>query len=180
MKTKIKTFTVIGIIIIAALALIRIIYVNTVLYPAVENVSYKIGDVVSCKSDYFGNRDKAIGTFDLTLNGTETLTKSELEARYPDIYMTDEIDVIVSMTVKNTSDMKFRVYPNQMYGITDGFYSNGGANPYMFEYLNSEISSLSLEPNEEINLLVPYPVTDTDSLDGLLVSLYPERVFIEF
>jgi hypothetical protein len=50
----------------------------------------------------------------------------------------------------------------------------------MFEYLNSEISSLALEPNEEINLLVPYPVTDKDSLDGLLVSLYPERVFIKF
>jgi hypothetical protein len=145
-----------------------------------ENVSYKIADVVSCKSDYFGNSNKAIGTYDITVNSTETLTKSELEARYPDIYMTDEMNMIVSMTIKNTSEIKFRVYPNQMYGITDEFYSNGGANPYMFEYLNSEISSLSLEPNEEINLLVPYPATGTDSLDGLLVSLYPERVFIKF
>jgi len=166
-KYKKNIIIIFFIIILSLIAMIRIIYLNTQKYPLLPAQNYTLQDEI--------NNDG----FLICFNNYQIYNANQLKEYYYDESSSsfmDESDIIFNVSIKNTTseDKKINL---EKFTMQNGYITGGGINPFLFNCLNTDLQSLTLEPNEEIKVLLPYPYLSDKDIK-LILSLYPQKISV--
>ncbi len=170
MKAMYKTGVgiIIGLIVLAVV-LCRIIYVNTVLFETPQDTIYSIHQQIPWNG--------------LQVKVTDYLVynREEIIALYQDEELrgiADPQDIFIELAIENVSDVTRKVNLTGC-GMMYGYKYGGNANPYLYGYLNNEHPGLlELEAGETVLITLPFPYESENENPTFILSLYPEKVKI--
>ncbi len=145
----------------------RIAYVNTVKYPTSAACIYALNETASYRS------------FEITVTDSTVYSADELQELFDmaDSAYLDEREIVLSVHVRNTGDDAKRLAVSS-FTMEYGYLSGGGINPDLFYSFNPDLSDLTFEPGEELDILLPYPLLAENP--HLILSLYPQKIILEF
>ena len=155
-------------LVLASLAIVfRIAYVNIVKYPTSAACTHALNETAAYRS------------FELTVTGSTVYSADELQELFDmvDSAYLDEREIVLSVHVRNTGDEAKRLDASS-FAMEYGYLSGGGINPDLFYSFNPNLSDLTFEPGEELDILLPYPLLAENP--HLILSLYPQKIIMEF
>jgi len=145
---------------------LRIFYINAIKYPAPLPQTYMLNEIADYRN------------FDIYVSEYAVYTDNQLKEMFTieNLEFADETEIVLNMHIKNNSNDKRRLELST-FTLEYDYLSGGGVNPVLFSFFNSNLSTLDFEPNEEKNIMLPYPLIDEHP--HLLLSLYPQKIIIE-
>lgn len=160
------TFKILFIFLVVFCILLRIFYINAIRYPVLLSQTYMLNEIVDYRN------------FDIYVSKYTVYSDKQLQEMFTinNSEFVDETEIVLNMYIKNNSDDKRRLELS-VFTLEYDYLSGGGINPFLFSCFNSDLSTLDFEPNEEKNIMLPYPLVDEHP--HLLLSLYPQKIIIE-
>lgn len=145
---------------------LRIFYINAIKYSVLLPQTYMLNEIVNYRD------------FDIYVSQYTVYTDNQLQEMFTinNSDFTNETEIVLNMYIKNNSNDKRRLELSA-FTLEYDYLSGGGINPVLFSCFNSNLSTLDFEPNEEKNIMLPYPLID--ERPHLLLSLYPQKIIIE-
>ena len=187
MKSKLIVISIS--MLIFALYLIRVVYINTnTLAPKVT--TYKVGDEVPIENDYFNSSDEKMDGYTITVLDSKIVSIDEFQAEHAEFVNELHADNIylVKVLVKNI-DNKLEGRAGIDFGhymIQNGSFMNiVSRDAYPFVN-NFDTLAFSLRYGSEMEFILPFNINsryiDIDKLEteftDLVVSLYPHQKII--
>lgn len=152
-------------VVLVALFVIRVIYVNTVKYQVTVREVYQLQETF-----LFHN-------LQITSSEYGIYSGEELSAMYHDEIKdyVDDQDILFNLEIQNTTEEP-QTLDLSSTCIQYDSVSGGGLNPYLFPYFNNNESAyVTIDAGETkvVTMVFPYFECDTASL---IFSLYPENI----
>lgn len=158
--------------ILIVLIIIRIIYINTILYN------------IPLKRNYSTENSFEYNEMIYNISNYKIYTGEELNQLYNNDLkdIVDDYDIIFNITITNATN-KVKKFNASATGIMYDCESGGNANPYLYKYFNENLSGiLEILPNETITVTLSFPYPNiSDNINNIqyIISLYPEKIFVK-
>lgn len=174
MKKSLKIIMSLSLVlIIMILIAARIYYVNNVEYSSERPLTYSLDEAFEYNE------------LEFKITNRKILSPDQLMEEFPeipeDVLKEDGGDLLLDIHIKNTSGIE-QDFDLTALTMQIGIFSGGGINPYLFQYMNTDLSAyLTIKSNQEISATLAYPMdttrTETDDLK-LILYLYPQTVSV--
>lgn len=151
----------------------RIIYVNTIEFPCNHKYTYNMGETFNSEG------------LEIEVLSKDICSLNDMKEQYTELpeECLDDYDMVVEISIKNITSDEGSFDVTKL-TLSKGIDTGGGTNPYIYQYLNSDVGmNITVNKNETKKVKVAYPLEKDDIEQEqefkLVFSLYPEKKVVK-